>query len=167
MLQWLKFNPRIWFLLGFGGCVLMLVVAAYLQWVEGLEPCPLCISQRIMLLATGLVLLLAAIHNPSSWGLTVYSMLATLFALLGAGVAVRHLWLQNLPADQIPECGAGLAYVFENFPLLATVKLLLNGSGDCANVAWHWLGLSIPGWTLLAFLALAILSLVQQWNVAN
>ncbi|MCF6203371.1 MAG: disulfide bond formation protein B [Methylococcaceae bacterium] len=164
MFDLIKFNPRIWFLLGFVSCFLMLAVGAYFQFVEEMEPCPLCISQRIAILITGLVFLVAAIHNPNSFGIKIYSILGAITALCGAAISTRHVWIQNLPEEEIPECGPGLDYVFENFPLLDTIKLMLNGTGDCAEVLWTFLGLSIPGWTLIAFLGLGTLSLLQQWN---
>ncbi|MEO1879437.1 MAG: disulfide bond formation protein B [Methylococcales bacterium] len=167
MFQRLKFNPRTWFLLGFIACFAMLATGAYFQFVEEMEPCPLCISQRIMLLTTGMIFLMAALHNPGNGGLKIYSILGTLSALIGAGISMRHVWIQHLAPDQIPECGPGLAYMFENFPLLDTFRLMLSGTGDCADILWTFLGLSIPGWTLVAFSGLATLSLFQQWNSAK
>ena len=164
MFDLIKLNPRLWFLLGFASCFLMLAVGAYFQFVEELEPCPLCISQRIAILVAGIVFLIAAIHNPKRSGLKVYSILGAIVALCGAAISIRHVWIQNLPADEVPECGPGLEYVFENFPLIDTIKLMLNGTGDCADILWTFLGISIPGWTLVAFLGLAGLSLLQQWN---
>ncbi len=164
MLNLIRFNPRVWFFLSALSCFLMLGVGAYFQFVEELEPCPLCISQRIAILITGLILLLAAIHNPQQRGIKAYSIAGTVSALLGACISIRHVWIQNLPPDQVPECGPGLEYVFENFPLMDTIKLMLNGSGECADILWTFLGLSIPGWTLVAFLGLATVSLLQQWN---
>ncbi len=164
MLDLIRFNPRVWFFLSSLSCFLMLGVGAYFQFVEELEPCPLCISQRIAILITGLILLLAAIHNPQQRGIKAYSIAGTVSALLGACISIRHVWIQNLPPDQVPECGPGLEYVFENFPLMDTIKLMLNGSGECADILWTFLGLSIPGWTLVAFLGLAAVSLLQQWN---
>lgn len=167
MLHTLKYSPRIWFLIGFAICTLMLAIGAYFQFIQQLEPCPLCISQRIAIFATGLIFLLAVIHNPRINGIKVYSIIGTIIALCGAGISIRHLWLQNLPAKNIPECGPGLEYIFANFPLTKIIKLMLNGTGECADILWTFLGLSIPGWTLLAFLLLATLSLFQQWNVAT
>jgi disulfide bond formation protein DsbB len=164
MFNVLKFTPRIWFLLGFAACALMLATGAYFQFVEELEPCPLCISQRIAILITGLVMLVAGIHNPRCTGRKIYSISAAICALLGASISTRHVWLQNLPPEEVPECGPGLAYIFENFPLTETLKLMLNGTGECAEVLWTFLGLSIPGWTLVAFLMLATLSALQIWN---
>ncbi len=158
------FSPRIWFALGFLCCLSMLMIGAYFQFVEELEPCPLCISQRIAILTTGIIFLIAAIHNPKTTGLKIYSLLGTVVALCGAAISIRHVWLQNLPPEEVPECGPGLQYIFENFPLSETIKLMLNGTGECADVLWTFLGLSIPGWTLVAFIMLAGLSLVQFWN---
>jgi disulfide bond formation protein DsbB len=139
-------------------------MGAYFQFVQGLDPCPLCISQRIAILLTGLVFLSAAIHNPGQKGVTAYAILGAVTALCGAAISTRHVWIQHLPADKVPECGPGLEYVMQNFPLSETVKLMLSGTGDCAKVDWTLLGFSMPAWTLLAFLMLATLSLLQIWN---
>jgi disulfide bond formation protein DsbB len=159
-----KFRPRTWFFLGFVACMSLLGVGAYLQLVENLEPCPLCISQRIGIFVTGITFLVAAIHNPSIRGIKMYALAGVFTALAGAAISIRHIWIQHLPADKVPECGPGLEYVFNNFPLSDTIKLMLNGSGDCAKVDWTLLGFSIPELTLLAFLSLAALSLLQLWN---
>ncbi|MGZ8137298.1 MAG: disulfide bond formation protein B [Methylococcaceae bacterium] len=164
MLELLRFNSRIWFFLGFVGCVFLLSMGAYFQFVGGLDPCPLCISQRIAILLTGLVFLSAAIHNPGRTGVTAYAILGAVTALCGAAISIRHVWIQHLPPDKVPECGPGLEYVLQNFPLVETVKLMLSGTGDCAKVDWTLLSFSMPAWTLLAFLMLASLSLLQIWN---
>ncbi len=163
----INFNSRIWFLLGFLGCAALLAIGAYLQFIEEQEPCPLCISQRIAILLTGIVFLIAAVHNPGRTGIKTYSILGALAALAGASISTRHVWLQHLPPEEVPECGPGLEYVFENFPLSETIKLMLSGTGDCAEVSWTLLSLSIPEWTLIAFLMLALLSLLQIWNPEN
>jgi disulfide bond formation protein DsbB len=139
-------------------------MGAYFQFVQGLDPCPLCISQRIAILLTGLVFLSAALHNPGPAGTKAYAVLGAVTALCGAAISTRHVWIQHLPADKVPECGPGLDYVMQNFPLSETVKLMLSGTGDCAKVDWTLLGFSMPAWTLLAFLMLATLSLLQIWN---
>jgi disulfide bond formation protein DsbB len=97
------------------------------------------------------VLLVATLHNPVGWGIRVYGALVTLLAGAGAAIAGRHVWLQSLPPDQVPECGPGLDYILEVFPLSEAVQMVLRGSGECAEVLWRFLGLSIPGWTLVAF----------------
>lgn len=163
----MRLTPRLCFFLGFSFCLLMSAVAAYFQIVEELEPCPLCISQRILLAVVALFMLLAFLHNPKRLGIKIYAILGTVSALIGAGISTRHVWLQNLPPEEVPECGPGLAYIYQNFPLSETLKLMLNGTGECAEVLWSFLGLSIPGWTLVAFLGLAVLNLIQIWNNNN
>ena len=165
MLERIKFTPRIWFFVGFVSCISMLGIGAYLQFVEHLEPCPLCISQRIGLLAVGVLMLIAALHNPGIAGIKRYAIAGAILASIGGSISIRHIWIQHLPPDQVPECGPGLEYVFENFPLAETIKLMLSGTGDCAIVDWTLLGFSIPELTLLAFLGLAGLSLLQIWNI--
>ncbi|HHZ69630.1 MAG TPA: disulfide bond formation protein B [Methylococcaceae bacterium] len=152
---------RILFWLGFVSCFVLLLAAAYFQLVEDLEPCPLCVSQRVIILVLGGLFLAAALHNPRRLGVRIYSSLVIGVALLGAGISARHVWLQNLPAEEVPECSPGLAYVFDNFPLAKTLKLMLNGTGECADISWIFLGLTIPGWTLVAFLLLALVGLLQ------
>jgi protein dithiol:quinone oxidoreductase len=163
-LELIRLTPRLWFLLGFFGCVFLLSMGAYFQFVDGLEPCPLCISQRIAILLTGLVFLLAGLHNPGVVGVKIYALLGALIALGGGAISTRHVWLQHLPPEEVPECGPGLDYIFNNFPLTETLKLMLSGTGDCAKVDWTLLSLSMPAWTLIAFLLLAALSLLQFWN---
>lgn len=164
MLELIRFNSRIWFFLGFLGCMSLLAMGAYFQFVQGLNPCPLCISQRLAILATGIVFLTAGLHNPKQTGTTRYAIAGVITALIGASISTRHVWLQHLPPEEVPECGPGLEYMLQNFPLFDTLKLMLSGTGDCAKVDWTLLGFSMPAWTLLAFLMLATLSVLQIWN---
>jgi len=123
----------------------------YFQHYLQLEPCPLCILQRAVVITLAAVQLVAFLHNPQGWGSRVYGILVTLVAATGAAIAGRHIWLQNLPPDQVPECGPGLDYILDAFPLNEALRMVLHGSGECAEVLWRFLGLSIPGWTLVAF----------------
>ncbi|CAA9892903.1 Disulfide bond formation protein B [Candidatus Methylobacter favarea] len=164
MWRLIKFTPRVWFLLGFLGCMTLLAMGAYFQFVQGLDPCPLCISQRLAILATGMVFLIAALHNPKQKGITWYAVSGAVTALSGAAISIRHVWLQHLPPEDVPECGPGLDYVLQNLPLAETIKLMLSGTGDCAKVDWTLFGFSMPAWTLAAFLMLATLSLLQILN---
>ncbi len=159
------------FFIGFLFCASMLAIAGYFQFVDHLEPCPLCILQRVFTLLVGIVLLLAVIHNPEKLGIRIYGVMAGVFALIGAGISARHVWLQNLPEDQVPSCGPGLNFMFENFPLADAINMVMRGSGECAEVLWTFMGLSIPDWTLLAFISLASLALsqvfrkrIKDWN---
>ena len=138
---------RTWFTLAAVCCALLLGFALFSQQAMFLEPCPLCIFQRLAFLAMGLTALLAAIHGPQRTGQWVYTILFSIAAAFGIAVAGRHVWLQSLPADQVPECGPGLNYMLENFPLSEVLSTVLNGSGSCAEVDWTFLGLSMPWWT--------------------
>ncbi|MDR2876591.1 MAG: disulfide bond formation protein B [Chromatiales bacterium] len=139
------------FALGFITCTSLMAIALYLQHVNGLEPCPLCILQRVAVIALGVIFLIAALHNPRTLGQRVYGLLIMLTATAGAGVAGRHVWLENLPKDRVPTCGPSLDYMLETLPFKRTLELVLRGSGECAEVTWRMLGLSIPSWTLIAF----------------
>jgi len=142
----------------------MLAIAGYFQFVDHLEPCPLCILQRVFTLFVGIILLLAVLHNPGKVGTKIYGALAGLAALIGAGISARHVWLQNLPEDQVPSCGPGLNFMLDNFPLGDAISMVMRGSGECAEVLWTFMGLSIPSWTLVAFISLAIVSLGQTFR---
>ena len=150
-------KPRVCFSIGLLACAGVLGVGVYLQFVEELEPCPLCISQRLLFLATGLVYLLGTMHGRFS---RFYAALSLFSALGGASVSARHVWLQHLPPEQVPECSPGIEYVFQHFPLADTIKLMLTGTGECAKVDWTLLGLAIPAWALIAFLGLSALSVL-------
>ncbi|MCX4193258.1 disulfide bond formation protein B [Methylophaga sp. OBS1] len=152
------------FLVGFLACLSMLLVAGYFQFIEHLDPCPLCILQRVMVLAVAVVFLLGAMHNPVNTGRRVYGFFVVLFAGIGAAIAGRHVWLQQLPADQVPTCGPGLNFIVENFPLSQAIDMVLRGSGECADVMWTFLGLSIPGWTLVAFVVMILIGLGQLFG---
>jgi disulfide bond formation protein DsbB len=152
---------RTLYALGFMMCVVMMGTALlYFQGHLGLEPCPLCILQRVVVIAMGIVLLAGAIQAPGGWGNRIYGALITLIAGSGAAIAARHVWLQSLPAGRVPECGPTLDYILEVFPLEKAIPLLLHGSGECAKVQWRFLGLSIPGWTLVAFVGFIVFGLV-------
>lgn len=144
-------SQRMLFFAGFLGCVLLIGIALYMQHGLGLEPCPLCIVQRVAVIGIGVVLLVAALHNPAGWGRRVYAGLAALVALVGLATAGRNVWLQHLPPDRVPDCGPGLDYMLEAFPLSRTLEMVFKGSGECAEVQWTFLGFSIPEWMLLVF----------------
>lgn len=140
----------------FFGLVIFAVVSIvfarfYLQAFLGLEACPLCMSQRAFVVLWGVFALLGALHNPPGWGRRVYAGLCAIAAYIGAAVAARHVWLQHLPEDQVPACGPSLEYMLENFPLSEAINIVLMGDGNCADITWTFLGLSIPEQTLLVF----------------
>ena len=152
---------RTLYALGFLACVAMMGIAVYyFQRFLGLEPCPLCILQRVAVIALGTVLLVAALHSPRGWGVRVYGALVTLVAGMGAAVAARQVWLQSLPKDQVPDCGPGLDYILQTFPATKALSLILHGSGECAEVQWQFLGVSIAGWSLVAFTGFVVFGLL-------
>jgi disulfide bond formation protein DsbB len=136
-------------------------IALFMEHAMGLEPCPLCILQRVMVIVTGLVTLVAALHHPGVRGIRVYAIGAILAAVLGAALAVRQLWLQSLPKDQVPACGPGLDYLMEVLPLTEVLNMILTGDGSCAEIAWTLFGISIPGWTLVGFIGLIAINVFQ------
>lgn len=137
----------------------LLAVAFYMEYVMGLEPCPLCWLQRFAFMATGLVALLAAWHNPSGWFGRIYGVLVTAFAGIGLALAGRQLWLQSLPADQVPSCGPSVDYMLEVMPLMEVLATAMQGTGDCAEVSWRFMSLSIAGWTAVFFALIALTGL--------
>ena len=154
-------GPRLLYFLTGIACASMIGVALYMEHQMHLEPCPLCIMQRVGVIAVGVVALIAAAHNPQATGLKVYGGLLIGCAAAGGGVSMRQLWLQSLPEDEVPACGASLDYMLDVFPLTEVLTMVLSGDGTCAEVVWTLFGISIPGWTLIGFIALIMIGLYQ------
>jgi len=140
--------------LGFLICVALLGYAYFAQYVLHLDPCPLCIFQRIGVFAVGVAFLIAALHDPLGWGRRVYAALIALSAALTVAIAARHLYIQHLPEGTVPACGAPLKYMLELFSLSEVLVKVLTGSGECAKVTWRFLGLAMPAWVLISGLGL-------------
>lgn len=152
-----SYSFRSLFLLGFVACAGLLGYAFYLQLHAGLEPCPLCVFQRVAFAALGLVFLIGGLHAPASAAARRgYGVLALLASLAGIAVAGNHVRLQHLPPDQVPTCGPGLDYMLEAMPITGVVRKVMTGSGECASIDWSFLGLSMPAWTLLWFVLLGV-----------
>ena len=149
-------NSRTAYLLGFLASFGLVALALVIQTQYKLEPCPLCISQRIVFMGLGILFLIAAIHNPQNrvW-VNLHALLQTLTALGGAGVAIRHWYLQVHKDEMLVDCGVGFDYMFDNFPLKKALTLVFRGTGDCASIDWTFLGLSIPQLALIAFVSIA------------
>ncbi|RAU19776.1 disulfide bond formation protein B [Nitrincola tibetensis] len=149
--------------LNFLGLVLCVSAMAFallfLQNHLGLEPCPLCIVTRIIVISLAVVFLVAFLHNPNSGGQKVYAGLNLIIAIIGLGVQLRHVWLQSLPADEVPACGPGLEYLMDTLPLVSVLEHVFSGSGECAEIDWTFLGLSIPAQTALLFVVMLALIL--------
>ncbi|HMK84996.1 MAG TPA: disulfide bond formation protein B [Steroidobacteraceae bacterium] len=140
--------------IGLLACLGLLGYAYYAQFVLRLEPCPLCIFQRVGVIATALVFALAAAHDPAGWGRRVYAALLALTTLATMGVAARQLYIQSLPPGSVPACGASLDFMLKVFPLTDVLVKVFTGSGECAKVDWRFLGLAMPAWVLIAALCL-------------
>jgi disulfide bond formation protein DsbB len=157
---WHSLSSRWLYLAGTLAISGLLGFALFLQKILHEDPCPLCMVQRYIFLFMGILFLLATLHNPKQLGVRIYSGLITLFSLFGIGVAVRHIWIQHLPANEVPACGPGLDYMLDNFPMADVLKELLHGSGECAAKGWSFLGLNIPEWSLIWFTLLGIWALL-------
>lgn len=152
-------NRRLYFAAPAILIAMLLGYGYYLQYVQGLEPCPLCMVQRMFFYIVMALYVIAALHAPARVGAWIYAGLIVLFAAGGAATASRQVWLQHLPADKVPQCGPDLFFMLENMPLSRTLQKLIQGSGECAAVDWKFLGLSIAGWALVWFIALAVYAL--------
>lgn len=141
------------YLIGFLACFGLVALALWIQTRYNLEPCPLCISQRIVFMALGVLFLVAAIVNKVP---RFFAAIQVLTALGGAGVAIRHWWIQVHKEEMVADCGVGFDYMFENFPLEKALKLVFKGTGDCAAIDWTFLGLTIPQMSLIAFVGFGL-----------
>ena len=157
-------TPRPWYFFVALACAGMLCYALYIQHFDFIDPCPLCVIQRIVYMWIGGVALLAFVLNPGGPWRWVFGTLITLGGLAGLGVAGRHLWLQSLPPDQGPDCGMGLNYMLETMPFTQVLSEVFYGSGECADVYWTFLGLSMPGWTFLWYLAFTLGTITVLWK---
>ena len=150
------YNPRIFFISIFVICLALLFFALYLEHFQGLEACPLCVFQRIAYILIMLITLIGAIHNPKNLFLVIYKSLIIIIAITGALIAGRQIWLQHLPPELVPECGPGLDYMLNVFPFSEAIKMILAGSGECAEVKWRFISLSIAEWSLIMFVGITI-----------
>lgn len=158
---------RSFYLAIFVVCLSLLGFGLYLEHVQGIEPCPLCAFQRMCYIAVTMIALAAMFHNPGCWQRYIYSTLTLIASLIGAGIAGRQVWLQHLPADQVPACGPGLEYMMEVFPFMEAMKMIISGSGECAEVHWTFLTLSIAEWSLICFSLILISTLVITFKLKN
>ncbi len=155
---------RVAYLLGFLVCAGLMGWALWLQYGLELEPCPLCVFQRICVIATGLVFLVAFIHNPGRQGAAMYAFLTAVASGIGAGIAAWHVWIQGQPKGAVAACGMGLNYMLETMPLTEVIGRVFRGSGECAEQGWLLFGLAIPSWTFVFFIAMiaAAIALIRR-----
>jgi disulfide bond formation protein DsbB len=150
-------------LVGFAVSAALLGYALFVQYVQGLEPCPLCILQRLAVVAAGVLFLLAALHDPAERGARAYGVLIDLVAMTGILVAARHIWIMAQPPGSVAECGASLDYMMAVLPLHEVLGKVLTGSGECAKLDWQFLGLNMPTWVLIALVGLGTWGLAVNW----
>ncbi len=148
-------------------CAVLLAYAYYSQFVVGLEPCPLCIFQRIAMIALMLVFLSAAVVGGGPVRSRVMAGLTGLTALSGAGISAWHIRQQNLPGEEFAACGADLSYMIEVFSFWETLEMAFTGTGDCAEVDWAFLGLSMPAWVGMWFVFLGAAGVWANWRAAR
>jgi len=150
-------SRRLFALCVFYTAIMMATAVFYFQNHLGYEPCVLCVAQRIGAISVGVIALIAVIHG--RW-YRFYAGLLTVAAGLGTAVAGRHIWIQNLPEDEVPVCGPSFDYIVDAFPWQDALEMILSGDGNCADIHWSLMGLSIPAWTLVAFVGLLLVSVV-------
>jgi disulfide bond formation protein DsbB len=150
-------------LVGFAVSAALVAYALYAQYVQGLEPCPLCILQRVAVMAAGVLFLVAALHDPAERGARAYGVLIDLVAMAGIVIAARHIWIMAQPPGSVAECGASLDYMMEVLPLHEVLAKVLTGSGECAKLDWQFLGLNMPTWVLIALVGLGTWGMAVNW----
>jgi disulfide bond formation protein DsbB len=133
------------------------------QYVQGLEPCPLCILQRVAVMVAGGLFLLALLHDPADRGARVYGLLIDLAALAGIAIAARHMWIIAQPPGAVAECGASLDYMLDVLPWHEVLGKVLTGSGECAKIDWQFAGLNMPTWVLIALVSVGLWGLAVNW----
>jgi disulfide bond formation protein DsbB len=150
----------------FLSCAGLMGAALYFQYVDHLDPCPLCIFQRVVVMALGVIFLVKTLHHPgadSNWQ-WVYGLLLLMVSLVGVGIAGRHVWLQSLPEHLVPACGPALDYLLDALPFLEVIEVVMQGSGECAkDDGWRLLWLTMPQWTLIVFCGFTVLSAFSLW----
>jgi disulfide bond formation protein DsbB len=150
-------------LLGSLACAGLMSYALFCQYGLHLEPCPLCILQRVSVIAAGLLFLAAYLQNPGDRGARVYGVLIDLAALGGIVVASRHIWVIAQPPGTVAECGASLAYMMDVLPLHEVLGKVLSGSGECAKIDWMFLGLNMPTWVLMCLVGVGLWGVLVNW----
>ena len=143
------------YIIGGVACFATVALALVIQTKYNLEPCPLCITQRMFFMGLGVLFLIGAFIKPASLMQKIFAALQVLTALAGAGWAIRHWYLQAHKGEIIADCGVGFDYMFDNFPLKKMFTLIFKGTGDCAAIDWTFLGLTLPQLALITFAGFA------------
>jgi disulfide bond formation protein DsbB len=155
-----RLTSRTWFLIGFLICAGLIGIALYLQYFQNLEPCPLCMLQRVAFILLGLIFLIGALHGPARTGTRIYAFFGLLASLTGLALAARHTWLQFYPPEYVT-CAGDVYSQLERLPLGRVISNALRATGDCSKVDWTLTGLSIAEWSLIWFVLLTVLGAYQ------
>ncbi len=158
---------RLLTLLPFLTCAGLLAYALYVEHVMFLLPCNLCILQRVVFIAIGVLFLLGSFKPVMFWGRKILGLLLLVTSAIGIGIAGRHVWLQTLPPELVPDCGPSLEMMLENSSVWNAVSSVLKASGSCAEIQWQFIGLSMPTWTLVCFIGLFIYTAVWMFIRIN
>ena len=160
----IKITNRTYYFFLFFICHELIIAAYYFELYIGLDPCPLCMISRAVVMMLGGSFFLAAIHDPKNMMRKMYHIVFSLISLLGILVSGRHIYLQSLPADEVPSCGPGLEYMLDTLPLSDVLKEVLHGSGECAEVSWQFLSLSMPEWLIIIYSGFLVLSIIPVFE---
>jgi disulfide bond formation protein DsbB len=150
-------------LIGLAVCAALIGYALFVEHVQGLEPCPLCILQRVAVICAGVLFLAAFLHDPAERGARIYGVLIDLAAFAGILIAARHIWIMAQPPGAVAECGASLDYMMDVLPMHEVLAKVLTGSGECAKLDWQFLGLNMPTWVLMALVGVGTWGLAVNW----
>ena len=156
ILSW--FPPRRALALVFLAAVVAMSSGYYVQHVIGLEPCPLCIVQRLGFVSAGLLAGIGALLGARA-AVLLFAGLSAMASLAAGGVAAWHAWLIANPPEWA-ECGRPFAWMLENNSLVALIPKLFKGEGDCLRVDWTLFGFNIPQLALVLFTAMLLLSVI-------
>ncbi len=143
-------------------CAAMFSYAVYAERVLGFIPCPLCMFQRVCIVSLGIVFLIAALHPARRTGAFVYGILIFIAAGAATWVSARHVWIQHQPPGTVPSCGAPLENLLQMFPVLEVIRRVMTGGGECGNVDWTFLGVSMPGWVLILSVSLGLVGILNN-----
>ena len=144
----------------FGSLLAFILVglAVAIQAQFNLEPCPLCVTQRIVFIVIGCLFLLFSFFSPNQFIRFTHLTSLLITNIVGIVFASKHILIQSKWITVPAECGIDLDYMFENFPLTEAFSLLFKGTGDCSEIDWLFLGLTLPQLALIAYIMFGIIT---------
>lgn len=155
------YSSRLNYFYGLLVIIVILGFSVHLQIKHGINPCPLCILQRITMGVLGVIFFMGMTLDLKKVGRVVVALLSLTLSAIGMALSGRQVWLQHLPASQNTDCGASLQYMLKVLPLDQVFLKIFSGSAECSQIDWQFFGLSMAGWALICFIAFALFSLGQ------